>query len=225
VSPVLNTGQTLGIEAMPTLLPPDAFENDSSLECYPIYQALIKDWNGFGDYHQKLMNDLRTLFRIALFSSLPSTTTHRGSSDVFCGGHVEVEDMTIFFDAWKQAITTNAAALGIKGGERISSHQSDSKQYEIELPYGWGTLLFGTRKGGTWFQNEAYAITTSKSAWVGHAGTTVQYGSSVGAHYFFGGQASNIGAKGRSKNNDANALTVSAKLGKSLARDGFQTVR
>lgn len=179
---------------------PDVMESMATSDAGRIYGELGRDWNGFSKNNQRLISLMRTLFWAA--DRQTNNNPLYGGACVFCGGHVEMQDGGAFEDFFRRGLTN----FGLRGGERISSHRSDGKQHEIALPHGWGTLLFGTRNGDTWFQNEGYPITTDWPDYIGHVGTTIQYGVSVIYAKVMGGQALNIGAKGRSPNNDANPL-------------------
>lgn len=179
---------------------PDVMENMAAGDAGRIYGELQRDWNSFSGNNQRLISLMRTLFWAA--DRQTNGNPLYGGACVFCGGHVEMQDGAAFAYFFRKGLDEH----GLPGGERISSHQSEGKQYEIALPRGWGTLLFGTRNNGTWFQNEGYPITTSWADYIGHVGTTIQYGASVAYARVMGGQALNIGAKGRSPNNDQNPL-------------------
>lgn len=181
---------------------PDVMESMQHSEASRIYGDLVADWNTFSENNQRLMGLMRALFWAA--DRATSANPLYGGSCVFCGGHVEMQDWGAFAYFFQKGLTD----FGLPGGERISSHQSDGKQHEIALPAGWGTLLFGTRNNGTWFQNEGYPITTSWSDYIGHVGTTIQYGASkIGAAIPYSGvQVLNIGAKGKSPADDAHPL-------------------
>ncbi|GGJ10456.1 hypothetical protein [Neoroseomonas lacus] len=59
------------------------------------------------------------------------------------------------------------------------------------------------RNGGTGFQNETYAITTTWGDFFGHVGTTVEYGGSRLLAFAGAGTVPNIGANGRWPLDDA----------------------
>ena len=188
---------------MPLLTNPDALEALSQ-PASGIYQQLAADWANIPAGYQSFILMVRELFKLADLET--NNGQLYGGACVFCGGHVELDDGGVFYTHWRAAQDNGRFA----GGQRISSHTSDQQQYEIALPLTWGTILFGTRNGGTWFQNEAYPITTTKTAWWGHVGTTIQYGASKVGSAVSGGAIAvkNIGAKGKSANDDANPLRL-----------------
>lgn len=189
---------------MPSLTPPDPMEAGGNAIPTGIYGDLSNEWVNFDEHNQRLLLMVRELFWQADLHTNPYTLY--GGSAVFCGGHVELADGGTFYSLWKAALTQRT----FPGGERISSHQSTHTQYEIAMPPGWGTLLFGMRNGGTWFQNEAYPITTTWGDYFGHVGTTIEYGSSKLFAALGFGTVQNIGAKGKSPLDDANPLRLPA---------------
>jgi hypothetical protein len=187
---------------MPLLTPPDVKEALKGTDAHRIYGELKEEWNGFGANYQALILMIRALFWQADLET--NTNGMFGGACVFCGGHVELGDEASLYDLWKGALDSKKFG----GGKRISSHSSEKDQYEIAMPKGWGTHLFGVRNGGTWFQNETYAITTTTSDYVGHVGTTIQYGASKAFAFLGVGTVQNIGAKGKSTLDDAHPLRL-----------------
>ncbi|MEO3470885.1 hypothetical protein AAFN86_03380 [Roseomonas sp. CAU 1739] len=189
---------------MPALTPPDPMEAGGGVDAARIYADLQNDWAGFSGEEQRLILMVRELFWQADLHT--NAVTLYGGSSVFCGGHVEVDDGGVLYSQWRAALD----AQFFMGGERISSHTSTHAQYEIAMPTGWGTHLFGVRNGGTWFQNETYAITTTWGDYFGHVGTTVEYGGSKLLAALGVGTVQNIGAKGKSPLDDAHPLRLPA---------------
>jgi len=189
---------------MPVLTAADVMEGGGGADATRIYNDLANDWNGFSPNYQRLMLMVRQLFQAADLNT--NNGMLYGGACAFCGGHVEVQDGGVLYSLWRAALDARV----FPGGQRISSHQSTHTQYEIALPPGWGTLLFGVRNGGTWFQNEAYPITTGWGDYFGHFGTTIEYGASKVGSALTGGyvQVQNIGAKGKSPLDDAHPIVV-----------------
>lgn len=187
---------------MPGLTPPDPMEAGGGADAARIYNDLTTDWAGFSDPYQRLILMVRELFWQADLHTNPVSLY--GGACLFCGGHVELADGGMFYSQWRAALDAGV----FPGGERISSHTSTHTQYEIAMPPGWGTHLFGVRNGGTWFQNETYAITTTWGDYFGHVGTTVEYGGSKLLAFIGAGTVQNIGAKGKSPLDDAHPLRL-----------------
>jgi hypothetical protein len=189
---------------MPLLTPPDVMEGGGSADAQRIYGDLVNDWPGFSADYQRLILMVRELFWQADFNT--NVNGLYGGACVFCGGHVELGDGGVFYSLWRAALDAGT----FPGGQRISSHSSTHTQYEIAMPPGWGTHLFGVRNGGTWFQNETYAITTTWGDYFGHVGTTFEYGGSKVLAALNLGSVQNIGAKGKSPLDDAHPLRLPA---------------
>ncbi|WP_076589789.1 hypothetical protein [Vibrio ostreicida] len=186
---------------------PDALESQSDWgghmlgqSAYSIYRLLLRDqayFQGGNAKYLQVINDIRELY-------FRASQRSEGGSIVFKGGHVEVEDNKMFYRYWSSFLSNGQAKGGSRTGK--SSHQSDDEQFEILLPNRWGNVLFGTRRGGTWFQTEAYGFTDSAYSWngfkdtVGHASTTVQYYGSF--------KTRQVGTLGYSKYTEANPLRL-----------------
>lgn len=189
---------------MPSLTPPDPMEAGGGKDAFNAYGELFNEWSTFDPRNQDLILLIRELFWQADLHTNPYSLY--GGAAVFCGGHVELADGGYAYGVWSRALEQRV----FPGGARISSHQSTHPQFEIAMPPGWGTLLFGMRNGGTWFQNEAYPITTTWADYFGHVGTTIEYGTSKLFAALGIGSVQNIGAKGKSPLDDANPLRLPA---------------
>lgn len=128
-----------------------------------IHQRLIYDQAYFSALQQDLVNQLRYLYELGTTQA----NNVEGGTLVFHGGHVVVQDGGALYQTWQQEyaqLTVPAGQRGV-GGNLPSSHYpgNGTPQYELRLPLtpqqNWGTVLFGTNGGNSWFQVESHSGT------------------------------------------------------------------
>jgi hypothetical protein len=126
-------------------------------------------------------------------------------TDVFCGGHVIVQDSGRLYQRWVDEINH----AGLAGARRDGTFSGSSHyrgqtrlQYEVHLP-GLGCVLFGTvgaPNHHTWFQNESWEANRggnlNPEGWV----RTIAHGFlGFGFHYMTGRQVGAIGTSNYSE--------------------------
>lgn len=128
-----------------------------------IYQRLIYDQAYFSGLQMDLVNQVRYLYELG--------TTQAGNTEggtlAFHGGHVIVRDGAALYQTWQQEYQQLTVPSGQRGAglNLPSSHYpgNANPQYELRLPLtpqqNWGTVLFGTNNGDSWFQVEAHSGT------------------------------------------------------------------
>jgi hypothetical protein len=128
-----------------------------------IYQRLIYDQAYFSALQQDLVNQVRYLYELGTVQA----NNAEGGTLAFHGGHVIVQDGGALYATWQQEYQQLTVPAGQRssGWNLPSSHYpgNASPQYELRLPLtpqqNWGTVLFGTNNGNSWFQLEAHSGT------------------------------------------------------------------